>query len=453
MLNLTDNELERDTRFSKFNAYSMIVNKNIHHLLSRIILGTSIFLLILLFFPWTQTINSNGYVTTLRPDQRPQTIQSPIPGKIEKWYVKEGDFVEKGDTILQISEVKNDYFDPQLIERTGDQISSKASSVKAYEQKTEALKNQLGSARKERVLKMEQTKNKLKQAKLKIVSDSISLTAAEVNLSIAKKQYTRTQSLFEEGLKSRLDFEIKQSKLQESQAKVIDLESKLLTSKNELLNAQMEINRIEAEYANKISKIESDISSTVSSKFNAEAQVSKLENSLSNYEIRKGLYFVRAPQSGYINKAIISGIGETFKEGEKLVNIMPSNIEIAVETYIEPIDLPLIGIGDHVRVQFDGWPAIVFSGWPNASYGTYGAQVVAIESFISDNGKYRILLKPEPNGEHDWPDALRVGSGARTLALLQDVPIWFEIWRKLNGFPPNYYEKNQQKESTGKTKS
>ena len=214
----------------------------------------------------------------------------------------------------------------------------------------------------------------------------------------------------------------------------------------------MEVNRIEAEYANKISKIESDISTTISTRLDTEVQVSKLENSLSNYTIRRGLYFVRAPQDGYINKAIISGIGETFKEGEKLVNIMPKGYEIAVETYVDPIDLPLIGVGDHVRVQFDGWPAIVFSGWPNASYGTYGANVVAVENFISDNGKYRILLAPDPDSEHEWPDALRVGSGARTLALLEDVPIWYEIWRKLNGFPPNYYPKTQQKNSGEKAK-
>jgi hypothetical protein len=24
--------------------------------------------------------------------------------------------------------------------------------------------------------------------------------------------------------------------------------------------------------------------------------------------------------------------------------------------------------------------------------------------------------------------------------LLNDVPVWYEIWRQLNGFPPEYYE-------------
>ena len=65
---------------------------------------------------------------------------------------------------------------------------------------------------------------------------------------------------------------------------------------------------------------------------------------------------------------------------------MPADYDMAVETYVKPIDLPLVHIGERVRVQFDGWPAIVFSGWESVSYGTYGAKVVAVENFISQNG-------------------------------------------------------------------
>ena len=118
---------------------------------------------------------------------------------------------------------------------------------------------------------------------------------------------------------------------------------------------------------------------------------------------------------------------------------MPNVYDLAVETFVKPIDLPLIHIGEKVRVQFDGWPAIVFNGWPNVSYGTYGAKVIAIENYISKNGKYRVLLAPDEK-DHPWPDIIRVGSGAQTIALLQDVPIWFELWRQLNSFPPNYYQ-------------
>ena len=92
--------------------------------------------------------------------------------------------------------------------------------------------------------------------------------------------------------------------------------------------------------------------------------------------------------------------------------------------------------------MFDGWPTVVFSGWPNLSYGTFGGEVVAIDNFISQNGKYRILVAPDPN-DVEWPDALRPGSGANGLILLTDVPIWYELWRNLNGFPPDFYKNNK----------
>ena len=126
------------------------------------------------------------------------------------------------------------------------------------------------------------------------------------------------------------------------------------------------------------------------------------------------------------------------KNGDDLVTIMPSNYDLAVEMYVEPIDVPLLKIGQEVRIWFDGWPAIVFSGWPNASVGTFGGKVFAIDNFISDNGKYRVLVSEDP-AELPWPDEVRVGGGANSITLLKNVKVGYEIWRQLDGFPPDYY--------------
>ncbi|MDT0606630.1 HlyD family secretion protein [Croceitalea rosinachiae] len=439
MLNISPNKLNEKIDLSRFKAAQKVFHKRHFKQFNRFLLAFSIIGLIVLFLPWTQNITGKGYLTTLTPGQRPQTIQSPIPGRIEKWYVREGDYVKKGDTILFISEIKNEYFDPRLVERTGQQIKAKEMSVTSYQGKVKALNTQIGALSNERSLKLEQAKNKLLQSKLKVQSDSIDLEAAKTNIMIAERQFNRTDQLESEGLKAVTDVEEKRLKLQETQAKLISQENKLLASKNDVINARVEINRVQAEYTDKISKAQSDMFTAQSNQFDSEAQVTKLENEFSNYSIRNDLYYIRAPQNGYINRAIQGGIGETFKEGDRLVGIMPSDYDLAVETFVEPIDLPLVHLGEEVRIQFDGWPAIIFSGWPNVSYGTYAGKVVAIETFISDNGKYRILLAPDPN-DHEWPKDLRVGSGADTIALLEDVPIWFELWRQLNGFPPNYYQ-------------
>ncbi|WP_298952507.1 HlyD family efflux transporter periplasmic adaptor subunit [uncultured Nonlabens sp.] len=450
MLNISKNKLSEQLDLNNFKSGRRVLKRKHYKFFNRFLGGFAIFAIILMFFPWTQNVSSNGYITTLTPDQRPLTLQSPIAGRIVEWYVKEGDRVIKGDTILKISEVKSEYFDPNLVDRTGQQIDAKSASVESYRFKIAALDNQIAAIRRERELKLDQAKNKLIQSRLKIIQDSTDLEAVKNDEKIAQTQLIRTETLEKEGFKSQADVEEKNLKARTTTSKTISQQQKLLQSRNALINAEIELNRIRQEYAEKIAKARSDQFTAQSSQLDVEAQVSKLETDRTNYQIRNDLYFVTAPQDGFINKAIKGGIGETFKDGEALINIMPTNYDLAVETFISPIDLPLMHVGEEVRVQFDGWPAIIFSGWPNVSYGTYGARVVAVETFISDNGKYRVLLAPDQQ-DHEWPEALRPGSGARTIALLEDVPIWYEMWRKLNGFPPNYYTpQTTKKDQNGK---
>ncbi len=451
MLNISHNQLNKKVDLDKFKSSKNIFNKNYYKRFNQFLLAIAIIGIIVLFLPWTQNITGQGLVTTLKPNQRPQTIQSQIPGRIEEWFVQEGDYVKKGDTILRISEIKSDYFDDKLVERTNDQITAKSSSVDAYKGKVDALNRQISALINEQQLKIKQTKNKLLQSHLKAKSDSIDLEAVKTNITIAERQFTRIKTLQDEGLKAVKDVEEKRLKLRETQAKLISQENKYLTSQNNIINVEIELSRIRATYADKISKAQSDMYTAQSIGFDAEAQVTKLENTYSNYKKRNSLLYVTAPQNGYINKALRGGIGGTFKEGEKLVGIMPAQYDLAVETFVKPIDLPLLHIGEKVRVQFDGWPAIVFSGWPSVSYGTYGAKVVAIENFISANGKYRVLLAPDAT-DHAWPEAIRIGSGAKTIALLEDVPIWFELWRQINSFPPNYYQPEDKKIASKKDK-
>lgn len=439
MLNITNNRINPFVKVDEFQSTTVFCQQKHYKIIRKIIWAFVLMLVLFLFLPWTQNIKGTGFATTLKPNQRPQTIHTAIPGRIEKWFVQEGDFVKKGDTILFISEIKEDYLDPNLVENTGKQVQAKEKAVQSYYDKVKALENQMGAIQNEKNLKVRQAQNKLKQSYLKVQSDSIDFEASKTQLKIAKTQYTRSVNLNKEGLKPLTDVEEKRLKLQETEAKIITKENDYITSKNEVLNATMELNRIRAEYAEKDAKASSDKQTALSVQFDTEAQVNKLKNQYSNYKIRNGMYYITAPQDGYINRALQSGIGETLKEGTPVVSIMPYQYDIAVETYIDPMDFPLINKGEKVRVWFDGWPTIVFSGWPDVSFGTFGGVIVAKENFISENGKYRVLIAPDPK-DKKWPKQLSIGAGTQSLALLNDVPIWFEIWRTLNGFPPNFYQ-------------
>lgn len=439
MLNISEGNKTSLELLQRYKTVKNLSNRPHYKILNRIIWAASLLAVIALFLPWTQNISGSGAVTTLKPNQRPQSIQSVISGRIEKWYVQEGDYVEKGDTIMFISEIKEDYMDPNLVANTRNQVNAKKQALQSYGSKVTTLSSQIQNIENERKLKLEQAQNKIKQGLLKIKSDSTDLEAVKTQLKIANTQFNRALQLNKEGLKPLTDVEEKRLKQQEVEAKIITQENKLLTSKNEFINAKVELGRINAEYGEKVSKAQSDQFTALSNQFDTEAQVNKLENQYANYSIRNGMYYIKAVQSGYINRAIQAGIGETIKEGTPIATIMPAKYDIAVETFVNPVDLPLIRKGEKIRVWFDGWPTIVFSGWPDMSYGTFGGQIVAVENFISDNGKFRVLIAPDPN-EAPWPKQLRVGSGAETIALLNTVPVWFEIWRTLNGFPPDYYK-------------
>ena len=439
MLNISEYSVSRQLlEREELETLRKVEQRRSSRVLLRLLGGTFILAVIILFLPWTQNIRSSGDITTINPSMRPQTIHSIIPGRIDEWFVKEGDFVKKGDTIAIISEVKSDYFDPNLLDRTEDQTTFKKMTVTSYEEKIIALDQQINALTEQRNLKLEQGRIKLQQTQLKVQNDSAAFVAARVAYETAKKQYDRMEELFEDGLKSKTDLENRNLKMQDNYSYMIAAENKYLASKSDYIAAQIELSNIQMKYETDVAKARSDKFSAMSSKLDSEGQVTKLENQYANYERRASFYVIVAPQDCYVTKLIANGIGETIKEGAPIVSIMPTDFKLAAAVYVDPIDLPLLKVGEHVRLQFDGWPAVVFSGWPNASYGTYGGRIYAIDQYISENGKYRILVEEDPN-DHPWPDALRYGAGVNAMILLDEVPIWYELWRQVNGFPPNYY--------------
>jgi adhesin transport system membrane fusion protein len=444
MQELSDHIIHEKIKQEDFVSFSKINGGKNNRALKRLLFGILIALIIILCLPWTQNVSGNGRLTSLRPDQRPQSIQTVIPGKIEEWYVKEGDHVMVGDTIMRISEIKDDYFDPNLLVNVEDQIKSKESSVSGYMQKVEALDRQIDALNEGAKLKRSQQELKIKQSILKVQSDSMEFSVATSNAVIAKDQYERFKSLYEKGLKSETELEQREVAYQNARSKQVESENKLLIARQELTNVRTELNTISQDYRDKVSKAESDKFSTMSMLYDTEAQVTKLQSQYAGYSQRSGFYFITSPAEGFITRAIQTGVGETIKEGEEIVTLMPANYQLAVELMVKPIDYPLLSKGQKVRFIFDGWPAFVFSGWPGASSGTYGGLVVAIDNFTNEKGEYRILVAPDPN-DVAWPPGIRVGAGARGMALLNNVPLGYELWRQFNGFPPNYYQAEEPK--------
>jgi multidrug efflux pump subunit AcrA (membrane-fusion protein) len=417
----------------------------------RILVTSLVVVFLMLLLPWTQNVVATGKIISRYPDKKPQQVNTMIDGRIVKWFAYEGQDVAKGDTILILEEVKPEYLDPQLVQRTRELIEAKINGIAAYRDKIVALQDQELALQQARDLELSQARLKVDQSVQKVQADSAMVRQEELNIQIERERLSRAEELFKDGLITTTDFESRSLKLQESDAKFIKARNDYEVSKQSYEMAVLEVRRKAADFADKLAKNRSDQATTQAMLQDGIAERTKLENSLVNYINRETGRVVLAPQEGRIVAAVSSGMGEIVKAGTSVVTIQPLEFIEAAELYVEAMDVPILHPGAKARLQLDGWPALVFSGWPSASIGTFGAEVVSVDQVINQKGKYRVILAPDPD-EGPWPRPISIGSGALGILLLKDVPLGYELWRQLNGFPPEFYTEEDLNKDSGEEK-
>lgn len=423
----------------KFKSFNQIYLRDKGPATKPWLIGLGLILLGVLFLPWTQNIRSKGQITSLYQEQKPQKIYSPIAGKISRWWVKEGDFVEQGDTLAKISEIKAEYLDPKLISRTQEQLDAKKGTVSYYEQKVKSTEDQIANLRSSKALKQDQLNNKITALQQKLTGEKAEFEAASNEYNLVKDQFERNQKMYKEGLISQTQFQQRNASMQNSLAKKTTVENKVNQTLQEIQNTRIELRGVDQEYSEKMNKAEGEKFQSLGMIETGKGDVAKLENQVASYTIRDGMYYILAPQSGQVINAKKAGIGEILKDGEELLTIVPQNTHYAVEMYVRPVDLPLVSPGQDVRFIFDGFPAIIFAGgWPDQSFGTFPGKIRAIENNIDEKGMFRVIVVENPK-DKKWPKQIKMGAGAQGITLLNDVPLWYELWRNINGFPADFY--------------
>ena len=328
----------------KLEAFEHVYRQNQSSKVRRVFWFIIFTVLVILFIPWTQNIRSEGAVTTLRQEQRPQQMNNIIPGRIVKWWVKEGDQVKKGDTIIQLAEIKDDYLDPNLLQRTDQQKNAEQLTIDFYQNKVGAITQQMEALQSERDLKLSSIDNKVIQTKRKVQSDSIKIVAARNEMSVADRQLEGATKMFEQGVIALTEFERRKVLHQNTNAKLIGSQNDYNNSKQDLLILQLERSGAIQEYAEKIAKAQGDQFQSQSQIASGQGKVAKLQNQYDNYRIRSGQYYVLAPQDGQVIKAKKAGLNEIVKEGDMIIEIVPKDFELAVEIWVRPMDLQLLNM-------------------------------------------------------------------------------------------------------------
>ncbi|MDT8407318.1 MAG: HlyD family efflux transporter periplasmic adaptor subunit [Methylococcales bacterium] len=383
---------------------------------------------LMLFLPWQQNVQGLGHVSALQPNERPQTVDAPVDGRVMRWHVQEGDVVEQGQLLLDMTDI-----DPLFFQRLDQQQQANQDKLNAQEQQLAAYRQQIQQLRSARDMKVLATEYKRDMAEQKLRSAHESLAATLASRDTAQLQFNRLESLLADGLISRREFELAKRDLEIAERKRKSDQASVQSAQAALAAAQADIAQIRAETAAKV-----DSATATMNKI--ESEIADMRKTLVDNDIkisRQSARQLRAPVAGRVLRLWKNPSSQVIKKGQALLTLVPNPTHRAVEVWVSGNDAPLILPGDHTRLMFEGWPAVQFVGWPEVAIGTFGGTVSFVDASQSKDGKFRVLIVPDES-DHLWPSErfLRQGGAVKAWILLKQVSLGYEIWRQLNGFPP-----------------
>lgn len=401
--------------------------------------GLVAFGVILAFVPWTQTISAIGQISAYAPQARPQDLEAQIAGRIVRWHVLEGETVRQGDPIVELEDVDPNFLAPDLLELLERSKQAAEENRQAALNRTRQLAHRIQQLRTlgeaavpSAQARVRESEDRIREARQRVAAAQVTSQTAELNLR-------RHRQLAEQGLVSQRDVELAVQIAVSSRA---DLEgAKFALKQVEHATRALGFGReqIGAEVAQRLTDAEAEHAAALAEAARAAEQLAAVELRLANAEQRRKASRVVAPLDGVVVRMARVGPGETVRPGDRLVRISPTTSDQAVELWANGNDAPLLAAGRKVRLLFEGFPAIPIPSWPELMTGTYGGRIKVVDQVDDGEGTFRFWVVPDPL-DRPWPDprSLRQGSRVKAWVILDRVPLWYEMWRRFNLFPPGY---------------
>lgn len=387
----------------------------------------AILLVLLALTPWRQNVRGIGRVVAYSPAERQQVISAPVDGRVSRWLVKEGSPVKQGQLIAELSDN-----DPLLLQRLLNEQDTLLARQAAVNNRVETFRGQLRMAEQARPQALSAAEARIEMAKQRRGAAAQSLEAAEAAIETAGLNLNRQQQLREKGLASQRTLELAQLDNAQRQAERKRAQAAVAAADSEVTALQADWRKLSADTESGIEKARAELNKAIEDQNYVQADILKLQTRLARQQTQT----ITAPQDGTVLRLLANPNAELLKAGQPMALLVPDTQARAVELWMDGNDLPLIVTGSHVRLQFEGYPAIQFGGWPEFSVGSFAGRVAVIDASDDGKGHFRILVTPD-NDDLPWPDPRFLRQGVRTngWVLLGQVTLGYELWRIFNGFP------------------
>lgn len=431
----------------------------------------------LIFVPWQQSLTASGRVVAFDPTLREQIVEAPVDGRILRVHVVEGQTVEgperdksgnplpnTGTLLVSIRDP-----DPMLMTRLLEQKRTVEIQLVAAKQRVRSYTEAITALKRSREKAIQVAKRRVEMSKKREEASQRSLENAIASYKLAAYQEDQEQKLLSDKLTSELNFRQAQQRREATYAEQERARAALLEAEQSKFAMVADLDKVGFDF-------DAQIRNAEASRQSAEAEVAARNATLADYQVRisrQQTQDVYAPCSGTVFRVLARGAsgGTIVKAGTALMRVVPDvpEEERVVELMVDGNDAPLINElwqkylqetekkpRIPVRLQFEGYPAVQWVGWPSAAVGTFGGLVDFVDPADDGKGNFRILVRRDPKEEkvNPWPRgyALRQGLRANGWVLLNRVTLGWELWRRLNGFPPVVASERVDQDKDGKKK-
>ena len=349
----------------------------------------------LVFTPWRQVVAGSGSVTSFDPAARPQTVEALVDGRVARWAVTEGARVEAGAVIAELQDIGSGFLDQDFVARAEQGRTARIQGA---------------------VLAVDAARQATAQAEQRLIAARATAGNADAEQATARVRAARADALAADGLAATRDVETARLAVQKADRDVVAARTATAAAERDLDGRRI----AEAEAAQRIA-----------------VATAETDLGVGNARGRAQNAVVRAPVAGTVVRIAQVGTGQTVKAGDVLATVVPDTEDQAVEVFVSDRDAALVEPGRAVRLQFAGYPALMVTGLPGLSIGVFGGRVAVVDAVDDGTGRFRLLVTPDSSGTR-WPPRrfLRQGSSATGWVLLGEVSLGYELWRRMNGLPP-----------------
>lgn len=270
------------------------------------------------------------------PDGETKIIQPLDTGVIKKILVKEGDFVKKGQTLMEI--------DPSTTEPQLESLKANLEYVNLERKRLSATAN--GHSLKVSDSDVESTQKGLYQSSLADLRSQLQAKNMEIrgiDEEISSNQHQLALNLAKEKRMMSVEDIIAKNDLEKVRSENIEYRSKIAELRHQRAKTKEEADYIRSDFKTKNFNELAD----------RDKKATEMSANIKEIEFKNRKQTIVSPVDGYVNTLLIHTVGGVVTPAQKLISVVPLTAPLVVKATVMSKDIGFIKEGMPVLIKID----------------------------------------------------------------------------------------------------